>query len=210
MQQPAAGRFISTRLFTEFANFNPEPETIDRLVGVWNSSGHDIKAIVRAILVSDEFYSEASYRGFVRSPVDFVVGAFRGLELTPTAQGIRPVPDKTMQGMGQVLFEPPNVAGWSGGSTWLSSSTFFARVNFLDQFFFGANRAVAAPPLPALADANTAGDAVERALNVFVDGNVSDTARKSITDYAATISNPAERAAAVAYLVLASPEYQLI
>ena len=211
MSQPAAGRFITTRLFTEFANFNPAPETIDRLVTVWDTSRHDIKAIVRAILVSDEFYSEASYRGFVRSPVDFIVGAIRGLELTPTAQGIRPIADKTMQGMDQLLFEPPNVAGWPGGSTWLSSSTFFARVNFLDQFFFGANRGVVAPPpLPALAGTNTAEELVDRALAIFVDGYVSDGERQSIIDYAKTVNDAQERAATVAYLVLASPEYQLI
>jgi uncharacterized protein (DUF1800 family) len=210
MKQPAAGRFITTRLFTEFANFNPEPETIDRLVGVWESSGHDIKAIVRAILVSDEFYSEASYRGFVRSPVEFMVGAFRGLELTPAAQGIRPVPDKLVQSMGQVLFEPPNVAGWPGGSTWLSSSTFFARVNFLDQFLMSAPaRNGPDQALPALANATTPEDVVTTALSVFVDNNVPDETRQSITEYAKTISNPRDRAAAVAYLVLASPEYQL-
>ncbi|HXU24416.1 MAG TPA: DUF1800 domain-containing protein [Tepidiformaceae bacterium] len=211
MSQPAAGRFITTRLFTEFANFNPPPETIDRLITVWDSSGHDIKAIVRAILVSDEFYSEASYRAFVRSPVDFMVGAMRGLELAPTAQGIRPIADKTMQGMGQLLFEPPNVAGWPGGSAWLSSGTFFARVNFLDQFFFGADRAITeTPPLPALAGADTAEELADKALAIFVDGNVSDGARQSIIDYARNIDDAQDRAATVAYLVLASPEYQLI
>ncbi|MGH2634063.1 MAG: DUF1800 domain-containing protein [Tepidiformaceae bacterium] len=210
MKQPAAGRFITTRLFTEFANFNPEPATIDRLVGVWDSSGHDIKAIVRAILVSDEFYSEASYRGFVRSPVEFMVGAYRGLELMPTAQGIRPVADKLVQGMGQVLFEPPNVAGWPSGSGWLSSGTFFARVNFLDQFLFtGVGRNAQPPALPGLANASAAEDLVASALSILVDNNVPDATRQSITDYARTIPDPGDRAAAVAYLVLASPEYQL-
>jgi uncharacterized protein (DUF1800 family) len=33
--------------------------------------------------------------------------------------------------MGQVLFEPPNVAGWPGGANWLSSGTMIARQNFL-------------------------------------------------------------------------------
>ena len=210
MSQPAAGRFITTRLFTEFANFNPEPATIDRLVGVWDSSGHDIKAIVRAILVSDEFYSEASYRGFVRSPVEFMVGAIRGLELAPTAQGIRAGADKNFQAMGQIPFEPPNVAGWPGGSSWLSSTTFYARANFLDQFLLAPQRGAQQTELPALSGATTADELVERALSIFVDNNISDTARQSITAYASTITDARERASAVAYLVLASPEYQLI
>jgi uncharacterized protein (DUF1800 family) len=210
MQHPATGRYITTRLFTEFANFNPEPATIDRLVDVWNKTNHDIKAIVRAILVSDEFYSEQSYRGFVRSPIEFMVGIIRGLELGPDLKA-RPIVDRTVQGMDQTLFEPPSVAGWPGGASWLSSSTFFARVNFLDQFLMGAARGKQPPPLiPALATAATAEETVERALSIFVDNNVSDASRKSITDYAKTITKAQERAAAVAYLVLASPEYQLI
>jgi hypothetical protein len=112
--------------------------------------------------------------------------------------------------MGQVLFDPPNVAGWSGGSTWLASSTFFARVNFLDQFFFSANRGFVSPALPALADANTAEELVDKALAIFVDGNVTGGARQSIIDYAKTVTDAQARAATVAYLVLASPEYQLI
>ena len=177
---------------------------------MWDSSGHDIKAIVRAILVSDEFYSEASYRGFVRSPVEFMVGAIRGLELAPTAQGIRAGADKNFQAMGQIPFEPPNVAGWPGGSSWLSSTTFYARANFLDQFLLAPQRGAQQTELPALSGATTADELVERALSIFVDNNISDTARQSITAYASTITDARERASAVAYLVLASPEYQLI
>lgn len=210
MQQPATGRYITTRLFTEFANFNPEPATIDRLVDTWNKTNHDIKAIVRAILVSDEFYSEQSYRGFVRSPIEFIVGIIRGLELDADLKG-RAIVDRTVQAMNQILFEPPSVAGWPGGASWLSSSTFFARANFLDQFLMGAARGKQPPPLiPALATAITAEETVERALSIFVDNNISDASRQSISDYAKTLTNPQERAAAVAYLVLASPEYQLI
>jgi uncharacterized protein (DUF1800 family) len=210
MQQPAAGRFITTRLFTEFANYNPQPATIDRLVGVWNSSKHDIKAIVRAILVSDEFYSQASYRGFVRSPIEFVVNAVRGLEIVP-GSGDRLISQKTFQGMDQIPFEPPSVAGWPGGQAWMSSSTFFARVNFLDQYLFGGNGKNAnVAAIPALSGAATPDDMVERALSIFVDNNINDSSRASITAYAKTLTNPREQAAAVSYLVLASPEYQLI
>ena len=88
MEQPATGRFISTRLFEEFAYPGPATETVDRLVQTWDSSGHDIGAVVRAILVSDEFYSEEAYRGKVRSPVEFIVGLVRGLEMEFDTAGL--------------------------------------------------------------------------------------------------------------------------
>lgn len=212
MGQPATGRYMARRLFTEFANYNPDAATVDRLARVWEASGHQVHDVVRAILVSDEFYSEASYRGFVRSPVEFVVGAMRGLELDLTAavagQGrTRRLDGNSFTRMDQVLFEPPSVAGWPGGATWLSSSTFFARVNYLDAVLFPGRRPA---PIPVLAAARTPELMVDAALDRLVDGNVSDTARDSLYAYAATVANPEERAAAVAYLVLASPEYQLV
>ncbi|MCL4231526.1 MAG: DUF1800 family protein [Dehalococcoidia bacterium] len=206
MEQPAAGRFICRRLFMEFAHLGPDEETLDALLKVWNDSGHDIRAIVRAILVSDEFYSERSYRALVRSPIEFMIGAIRGLEIREIGQGS--VNEKAYRGMDQVLFEPPNVAGWPGGAAWLSSSTFFARVNFLDQFLFGLKgRPVA---LPALASASTSEDLVDQALAIFVDGNVPAQSRDALYAHARTIADARERAATVTYLVLASPEYQLI
>lgn len=207
LEQPSTGRFITTRLFHEFAHSTPSQDTSDRLVKVWDSSGHNVKDVVREILISDEFYSERAYRAIVRSPINFVVNAIRGLEI---ANELRPTMfnDKTIQGMDQTLFEPPNVAGWPGGSMWLSSSTFFARVNFLDQFLMGQRGR--AQSIPALEGAATVEALVDKALAIFVDGNVPDASRQSIVDYAKTVSNEQQRAAAVAYLVLASPEYQLM
>jgi uncharacterized protein (DUF1800 family) len=202
MQQPATGRYITTRLFTEFANYNPEQPTIDRLVKVWDASGHNIKDVVRAILVSDEFYSERSYRGFVRSPVEFIIGAVRALEIETDFRGI----ERVAKSMDQVLFEPPSVAGWPGGSTWLSSSTFFGRLNFLDAFLFARAR----PTLTALAKAMTPEESVDLALARLVDSNVPDASRDALYSFAKTVARPDDRAAAVAYLVLASPQYQLV
>ena len=211
MATPAAARFITTRLFTEFANLNPSPQTIDNLVSVWEKGGHQIKDIVHAILVSDEFYSEASYRSIVRSPVNFVVGAIRGLELDnagQTSTRARLAPERYLTAMDQTLFEPPNVAGWPGGAYWLSSSTFFARLNFLDSLLGGtATKSAVIPPLAGL---TTTTDIVDRALQIFLDDNVNDATRQAITDHANTIADPQQRAAAVAYLVLATPEFQLV
>ena len=211
MASPAAGKHICTRLFTEFANPNPSPQTIDKLVGVWNQSGHQIKEIVRAILVSDEFYSEGSYRSIVRSPINFVIGAIRGLQLDANAQTARRMnlaAGRYLVAMGQTPFEPPNVAGWPGGPFWLSSSTFFSRINFLDILLGGTGKnAVGVPPL---AGATTTAETVDTALQLFLDGNVGTTTRQAIIDYAGTVIDPRERAATVAYLVLASPQYQLV
>ncbi|MCC6268598.1 MAG: DUF1800 domain-containing protein [Dehalococcoidia bacterium] len=203
MEQPATARFITRRLFGELAYRDPDEETVGRLVDVWQASGHSVRDVVRAILVSDEFYSIRAYRSLVRSPVDFAVGAVRALELETNWRGI----ERAAATMDQTLFDPPNVAGWPGGETWLSSSTFFGRLNFLDTALFPAGRAA---PIPALQGASSPEVLVDEALKRLVDDNISPESRESLYAHARTVTNPQERAAAVAYLVLASPEYQLI
>jgi len=59
----APSRFIPRRLFHEFVHDDPADDLLDDLAEVWNRSGHDIREVVRAILVSDEFYSRRAYRG---------------------------------------------------------------------------------------------------------------------------------------------------
>ena len=203
MEQPATGRFITRRLFRELAYRDPEEATIDRLVAVWDASGHSIREVVRAILVSDEFYSMRAYRTVVRCPVDFAVGAVRALELETDWARI----ERSASAMDQRLFEPPNVAGWPGGDVWLSSSTFFGRLNFLDTSLFPAGKAIA---IPALEGAASPEALVDETLKRLVDGDIPPDSRESLYAYARTVSEPRERAASVAYLVLASPQYQLL
>jgi uncharacterized protein (DUF1800 family) len=212
MEQPITGRYITTRLWEELAYGDPEPGIVDRLVKTWDSSGHSVREVVRAILMSDEFYSERAYFGKVRSPIELVVGVVRGLEIdflfqnaSPDARG-RAAGARYYATMDQVLFEPPNVAGWPGGERWLSSSTFFARVNFLDQVLFPRGRGL---QIPALAGATSAA-VLDAATARLVDGGVAGSSRDALIAHLDGIRDPAERAATAAYLVASSPQFQLI
>ncbi|GIW13945.1 MAG: hypothetical protein KatS3mg062_1384 [Tepidiforma sp.] len=214
MEQEATARYITTRLFREFVYDDPAPESIDRLVDVWNRSGHSIREVVRAILAGDEFWSERAYRAKVRSPVELVVAAVRGLELGALPGGAvqagrrRTSDSLTMllDQMGQRLFEPPNVGGWPGGPAWLSSAALFARFNVAAEVTFPGGRPAAIPVLEAMGDAEAM---VDEALLRLVDGDVPRESRDELVTHASAISDVRERAATVAYLVLCSPQFQL-
>jgi hypothetical protein len=64
-----------------------------------------------------------------------------GLEEVPT------IPDfgRMTSGLGQSLFNPPNVAGWAGGRTWITPSTLLQRGNLLRDVLF-PNVAAFRPP----------------------------------------------------------------
>ena len=213
MEQPATGRYITRRLFTELANDDPRPETLEALLQTWDETGHDVREVVRAILKSDEFNSEKSYRARVRSPVELVASMVRSLridtdfrQLLQVRRGSSARATNAYRAMDQALFEPHSVAGWPGGANWLSSGAFFARANFVDQVLFPGGRPL---PLPALAGASGPAELVDLAVDLLVDGEMAQASREAIIQAASEVPGGAERAAVVAYLVLAGPEYQL-
>ncbi len=213
LEQPATGRYLTRRLFRFFVHPEPSDEELEPLVATWDESGHEIRAVVRSILLSESFASTRAYRAIVRSPVEFVVGLLRGLEIDPgdlfAGEGRRSAAMLTRAyvAMDQLLFNPPNVAGWPGGAAWLSSSTFFARLNFLDAALFPEGRPREVPLLAGRSDPDELLDVLAY---VFLDGNLRDAARAVMRDHLREISDPHARRATAAYLVLASPDYQLI
>jgi uncharacterized protein (DUF1800 family) len=89
----------------------------------------DLGWAVATILRSAAFFGEANMGARVAEPVEFVVGSCRALELTSA-----PVDPQALAAwsaaMGQDLFYPPNVGGWPGGRSWLSTRAVIARANF--------------------------------------------------------------------------------
>jgi len=233
LRHEAAPKHFARKLFEAFAYPQPDPATIEPIARVARESGFDTKQVVRAVLTSDAFYSPRAYRAIVKSPTAFAIGAIRLL-------GARPDPKLVVQAcrqMGQTLFDPPNVAGWPGGRTWLGTSTWFARVNAAAALMNGGG--VGAKPQPgvpggrgfarggAFAPANvtavfpappaSADDAIDQAALATVDGDLSDGAREALRGYlddgGGFASLPEarrdERLRGLLALLFASPEYQL-
>ena len=130
--QPGAhtARRIANKLWAFFAYPDPEPTVSDAITTAFAKSHLDIKTLLRAIFMRDEFYSEKSKRGHVRSPVEFVAAASRysGVPVEVTN------PQWQMESMGQELWYPPNVAGWPGDKAWVTNAATWAKGNYARSF----------------------------------------------------------------------------
>jgi len=88
-------------------------------------SGYNIEALVRQMLSSPHFYAPQNRGCNVKSPVALLAGLMYQFEVgieTPATLL------KVQQALGQVLFYPPNVAGWPSGMQWIDSSTLMLRM----------------------------------------------------------------------------------
>jgi len=124
--QPQAARFITGKLWNYFAGQMPSEDLNEALAGVFRENNNNFKPLLEVMFRSQEFYDPEIIRNQVKSPVQWLVGSVRMLEcqLPPPllCMGM-------LRQLGQDLFNPPNVKGWDGGITWITTNTLLTRYN---------------------------------------------------------------------------------
>jgi uncharacterized protein (DUF1800 family) len=217
LDQPQTARYIVRRIFDYLAYPDADESTLAPFVEAYTTHRRQIKPVVEAILRSDAFYSLQAYRALPKTPVEFAVGTIKALGGAKDAVAMLPGRARALRSMGQVLFEPPSVAGWPGGKSWFTTSMLFARLNFVNQVTGGVAPPgppgqQRAPDLPAVPeDLGTASQALAHYLPLLLDDNVSKPARQVLLDYAGgpNARLTPETLRGLVYLIMASPQYQL-
>jgi uncharacterized protein (DUF1800 family) len=129
---PATARRLVARLWNYFVSeTNPPPEAfVDDLAATYLSSGYNLRPVMRRLLQSADFRSEANYFTKYSWPAEFIARSVKEVGWSGF-----PVNDAVSQmvNMGQVLYEPPDVAGWEQGAGWISTGGVLARMNFAAQ-----------------------------------------------------------------------------
>jgi len=121
-----ACKFLSKKLWEHFAYQNPSKALVDELAQVLYNNDFAIKPWVKAMLMRDEFYSTTAMQGLVRSPVEYIVNLFHFTGYRAATLN----PQWYVEGMGQVPFAPPDVAGWKTNGYWVNTSVFGSRAEF--------------------------------------------------------------------------------
>ncbi len=135
--QPQAAPFICGKLWTFFVSENAPANLVEALSARFRKADYNFKPVLRAIFQSEEFYSDSVIRNQVKSPVQWLVGNVRMLEreLPPAA-----VAGNMLSNLGQDLFAPPNVKGWDGGLSWITTNNLLARYNLAEGLVYGKNQ----------------------------------------------------------------------
>jgi uncharacterized protein (DUF1800 family) len=120
-----AARLISKKIWEFLAYPKPAALLVDDLANVFIANNLEIAPLVRAVLVRPEFYSAEAKQGLVRTPTEWVVALLAQTGLTATAVNVFGFGDR----MGQVIFDPPNVAGWKSNTYWLTTSALSGRAS---------------------------------------------------------------------------------
>lgn len=128
LAHPRTAETVVEKLWKEFVSLTPDPVEVKRLAATFRQGGYEIKPLMRELFLSAAFRDPVNRGALIKSPIDLIVGTVRVLDL--------PMSEKTelvgmLQGLGQVPFDPPNVKGWAGGESWMSTYTLLLRQQFL-------------------------------------------------------------------------------
>ncbi len=114
---------IATKIYQFFVKESVDTIHVKELSDVFYNANYDITILMKHLFNAPWFYE--SKGELIKSPVDFLVGFGKMFDLQYPHQ-------KAIQGiqyyLGQVLFDPPNVAGWAGGRHWIDASRFALRL----------------------------------------------------------------------------------
>ncbi len=125
LEQKQTAVFISTKLYKYLVNEIPDPAHVNAMADVFYNGKYEIKPLLEFVFTAPWFYQEQNTGNLIKSPVEFLVGLNRQFYITYQRPEVLLQFQKVL---GQVLFYPPNVAGWPGGKNWIDSSSLMYRL----------------------------------------------------------------------------------
>jgi hypothetical protein len=183
---------------------------IDSLAEGLRAHNLDIGWAVETVLRSRIFFAEENLGHRVLSPVEYVVGAARALELFEPPSSTLVLAEWCGR-LGQDLFYPPNVGGWPGGRAWLTTRSVIGRANYAAALIDG--RRVGRPgPMDALGLARRHGekDIVAFYTRLLLGTEPTPAWRQQLAAAVdPALRDEAEAARRTAALILAMPEAQI-
>ncbi|MBK9532859.1 MAG: DUF1800 domain-containing protein [Chitinophagaceae bacterium] len=125
LEQKQTAQYISRKIYRYFVNEQVHEENQLWLGNRFYSNHYDILKLLEDIYTSDWFYDEKNIGTRIKSPVELLVGIRRLLPMQLENEQSQLL---FQRALGQVLFFPPNVAGWPGGKNWIDSSSLMLRL----------------------------------------------------------------------------------
>ena len=222
----ACARFIALKLYRHFvADVSDDwdlldsgtRQVVDDLARLLREEDYEIKPVLTRLFKSRHFYDAAIVGKQIKSPVQIVVGTIH--QTGAPLRSDRSIAT-ALRGMGQQLFEPPSVAGWAGGKSWINTSTLFMRQNTCAYLLTGTTpgskfkkSGVAYDPMPLLAGFEDASPkkVVHQLCDTMLGHHVAADRREPLVRFMGSRSKgvTADSLVALLLLITAMPEYQL-
>ena len=216
-KNPHTAHHVALQMALRFVSDTPPPALVDRMAQTFRKSHGDLRAVMRAMIYSPEFWSRETYRAKVKTPFELVVSAARALGANV---GDSAALVNWVTRIGEPLYQCQPPTGYADrASAWVNSGSLLNRMNYAITLASNQVRG-ASVFLPDLLGPDAVSDpyqALDHAESRFLAGQLSDTTRATLERESADTSVMQRRGPAgqkqvnlglISGLVLGSPEFQ--
>ncbi|MDP9147585.1 MAG: DUF1800 domain-containing protein [Acidobacteriota bacterium] len=215
-RHPSTAKFISTKLARRFVSDDPPAPLITRMAKTFQSSDGDIRAVMRTMIYSPEFWSREAYRAKIKTPFELVISEVRAVGTDVDT----PMPLVQWAGrIGEPLYQCQPPTGYADkAEAWVNTGALLNRLNF--SLMLAGNKVRGARTDVASligVDATEPKLALERAVKIFLGGQAGPTTVETLEKQLdspqvlqAKLDDPVKKVdlGVVIGLVLGAPEFQ--
>ena len=216
-RHPSTAKFISTKLARHFVSDNPPQALVDHMAKTFLDTDGDIRAVLRAMIYSPEFWSRQAYRAKIKKPFELVASAARAIGADVDV----PLPLVMWTArIGEPLYQCQPPTGYADkAEAWVNTGALLNRLNFSLALAGNRMRGARVDVAALLGQEATADPqaALERAIQVLLSNQASPQTRSTLEKQAADpqviqakLDDPIKQVdlGVVAGLVLGAPEFQ--
>src|SRR5204863_2405497 len=194
--QRATMHHVTAKLCARFVADEPPDGCIDAAVAAWQKTRGDIRAVLRAIFTSPDFWSPPVVRSKVKTPFEFVVSAVRVVSADPDTT---PQLAQVVARLGEPLYQQPAPTGYAETEAhWVNSGALLARMNAA---------VMIARECTSIAPADSHAQLVDEINQRLLGGSMSTHTRDVILEQLADINDPTQARDLALGLALGGPDF---
>ncbi|WP_282080030.1 DUF1800 domain-containing protein [Aquimarina algiphila] len=125
LKEKQTAKYITKKFYQYFVNPIPDQDRIKQLSNILYNSDYDLRVLIQSTIESNWFYNTKNIGVKIKSPIELMVGLNRPFKVKYDDPKVILYLQRKLN---QMLFFPPNVAGWPGGKTWIDNSTLMLRL----------------------------------------------------------------------------------
>lgn len=125
-------KFVSDKIVKYFVYSNPAYSDLDlikEMAQILMDNNYELRAVYEKLFSSEYFYSDEIIACQIKTPTEYIIGLERFLN-----QNFDSIDGgytrNAVNSLEQVLYEPPDVSGWTGYRTWISTTTYPLRIKY--------------------------------------------------------------------------------
>ncbi|RMG18969.1 MAG: DUF1800 domain-containing protein [Bacteroidetes bacterium] len=167
LEQERTASFITRKLYRFFVNPDVDKEVVSNWAKEFYESDYDLSTLMRRMLSSDHFFEARHIGTRIKSPIEYLLNLMCMLNMRFEQEEGAIMLQRLL---GQVLLQPPSVAGWPQERAWIDSNSMMLRLKIPQALIFSSGLEV--QPKAAFAgneDAIRAGREMKRRLGAKID-----------------------------------------